>query len=190
MKHERCWPSRWWLLRSIGHVHHYFSLSFCSPFLSSHISWINPPCNFSCHVSQQFSLKQTPAPPLFSGLLSLACYLWCWLQSRRLRFYDYMMWEVAARNRNVLFVLLLAFMLFDRRSCFGICMSSLSIFSSYPGGLYSASVCYMFLYYADLLCQRRVGVGYIGHDLAPILGKQARVLGEHWFHCLLIRLIP
>lgn len=37
----------------------------------------------------------------------------------------------------------------------------------------------MFLYYADLLCQRRVGVGYIGHDLAPILGKQARVLGEH-----------
>lgn len=100
MKHERCWPSRWWLLRSIGLVHRYFSLSFCSPFLSSHISWINPPCNFSCHVSQQFSLKQTPAPPLFSGLLSLACYLQCRLQSRRLRFYDHMMWEVAARNRT------------------------------------------------------------------------------------------
>lgn len=56
-------------------------------------------------------------------------------------------------------------------------MSSLLIFSSYPGGLYSASVCCMFLYYADLR-RRRVGVGYIGHDLAPILGKQARVLGE------------
>lgn len=56
-------------------------------------------------------------------------------------------------------------------------MSSLLIFSSYPGGLYSASVCCMFLYYADLR-RRRVGVGYIGLDLAPILGKQARVLGE------------